>query len=91
MVDLWGKQDHREAIKQLDSNPKMQLDYLLCFLEDREEYLDDLSKQDSVQLEHSEESKNYKEFILMTVKLLCDYKRDGVIKFVKKKYNEYFQ
>eukprot|EP01022_Parablepharisma_sp_SALTPOND_P022025 TRINITY_DN4414_c0_g1_i1.p5 TRINITY_DN4414_c0_g1~~TRINITY_DN4414_c0_g1_i1.p5 ORF type:complete len:376 (-),score=64.27 TRINITY_DN4414_c0_g1_i1:8441-9568(-) len=85
-VDTWFKQKHRSAVEKLENQPKLQLEYLLTLLQDKEEYIEGILREDSVSLKESEEVKTYKELILLNVKLLCEYRKDEVVKYVKKKY-----
>jgi len=81
-VDLWFNQIHNQAIEKI--NEKLQLEYLLLLFKSKDEYIERLFKEDSI--ESTSAAKSFKELIILTMKLLCEYKKEQVIDFVKKKY-----
>lgn len=86
LIDAWFNQKFAEVIDKLTSQPRLQLEFLLIVLKEKENIIESIYREDSVAGVESEEWQRYKELLLLNIRLLCEYKKEEVITYAKKKY-----
>ncbi len=93
IVDTWFKHQHEEIIEKLKNKPTLQLEYVTRVLNDKKdeiasmihenEWCVEIFLEDTLIGKESEEYKRYHKLLTLNVELLCDYRPDEVMVYIK--------
>ncbi len=96
IVDTWFKHQHEEVIEKLRKTPTLQLEYVLRVLTDKDAEISrmlpsqteriELFKENSMLGKESEEYTRYYKILTLNIELLCDYRPEDVMTYVRKKW-----
>jgi hypothetical protein len=86
IIDEWLPDKQKEVINKLGKTPKLQLQYLESYLEEREEDIIEKFAVSSIQSKSSLEANNYKAYLIKHVELLAKNNDPKLIDVVKKKH-----
>jgi len=86
LVDRWFEDKQDKFIEDLAAFPKMQLDYLQRLLLSKEDTVEKLITELSLNKTREQEAQRYKSLVVLHVKLLCHFDKARVEEFVDKSY-----
>jgi hypothetical protein len=86
IVDTWFERQHEEIIEKLKPQPILQLGYVQKVLKNKEEVIEKVFRDFSMNENGSEEYKRYYNLIILNVELLCTYKPGDIMEHIKKKW-----
>lgn len=85
IVETWLNGYHLEVIKAVETDPRLQLDYLSSLLQAKEEDIERTLKNEATH--SSPEATTCKQLILTYVQRLCSFKKnEALLELVRKKY-----
>lgn len=86
VVDRWFEEHQERIILQLNSHPETQFGYLQKLIESNEKHIQNLINEAQIAGTNPTECKQWLDFLVLYVKLLCKFDRKNVQEYVSKEF-----